>query len=178
MTRLLVLGVLNYQPMSGYDIQQLLKLSDAERWGGVLIGSIYHALNKMDSEGYVKVRSIEKTGHRQKAVYEITAKGREYLKDMVRESLETFSSGYPSTLYAGLAFIDKVPKQDALIALQTQANAVDGEIEALEAGLRAKTAAMQGPIPPMTQLIFDSMFDIARARQSFVQKAMLLLQDQ
>ena len=34
MTRILVLGLLDVQPMSGYDIQQMLRISDAERWGG------------------------------------------------------------------------------------------------------------------------------------------------
>ncbi|WP_249529548.1 PadR family transcriptional regulator [Paenibacillus brevis] len=46
MTRLLVLGMLDMKPMSGYDIQQMLQTTDAERWSGVLIGSIYHALKK------------------------------------------------------------------------------------------------------------------------------------
>ena len=48
MTRLLVLGMLKMEPMSGYDIQQLLKLKNADQWGGVLIGSIYHALKKLE----------------------------------------------------------------------------------------------------------------------------------
>ena len=64
MTRLLVLGMLDAQPLSGYDIQQLLRLSDAERWGGVLIGSIYHALKKLEKEGHIEISSIEMTGHR------------------------------------------------------------------------------------------------------------------
>lgn len=33
MTRLLVLGLLVEQPMSGYDIQQKIIGADAERWG-------------------------------------------------------------------------------------------------------------------------------------------------
>ena len=44
MTKLLVLGLLDGGPMSGYDLQQKLGGADAERWGGVLPGSIYHAL--------------------------------------------------------------------------------------------------------------------------------------
>lgn len=59
MTRVLVLGLLDVKPMSGYDIQQLLRISDAERWGGVLIGSIYHALKKMEKEGLVVVESLD-----------------------------------------------------------------------------------------------------------------------
>ena len=36
MTKLLVLGLLDGGPMSGYDLQQKLGGADAERWGGVL----------------------------------------------------------------------------------------------------------------------------------------------
>ena len=48
MTKLLVLGLLDGGPMSGYDLQQKLGGADAERWGGVLPGSIYHALKKLE----------------------------------------------------------------------------------------------------------------------------------
>ena len=34
--------------MSGYDIKQMLQTMDAKRWGGVLIGSIYYALKKLE----------------------------------------------------------------------------------------------------------------------------------
>ena len=40
MTKLLVLGLLDDHPMSGYDIQQKIRMADAERWGGVLVVSI------------------------------------------------------------------------------------------------------------------------------------------
>ncbi len=46
LTRMLVLSLLDYEPMSGYDIKQMLEMTDAERRGGVLIGSIYHALKE------------------------------------------------------------------------------------------------------------------------------------
>lgn len=50
MTKLLVLGLLEEHPMSGYDIQQKISMADAERWGGVLVGSIYHALKKLKNK--------------------------------------------------------------------------------------------------------------------------------
>ncbi|MFR4561382.1 MAG: PadR family transcriptional regulator [Flavonifractor plautii] len=67
MTKLLVLGLLDGGPMSGYDLQQKLGGADAERWGGVLPGSIYHALKKLEGEGCIALAGVEQTGHRQKA---------------------------------------------------------------------------------------------------------------
>lgn len=175
MTRLLVLGMLDIQPLSGYDIQQMLRISDAERWGGVLIGSIYHALKKLESEGYIELQSIEQTGHRQKAVYSITDKGRDHLKTLTLESLQSLSLEYPTTLYSGLSFSHKIVESDAAASLEKQKEFLQREYEALEYGLKAKSDAMQNHIPPMTQLIFDHMFGLIKLRQEFVEKAIQLL---
>ncbi|WP_041668175.1 PadR family transcriptional regulator [Acetobacterium woodii] len=176
MTRILVLGLLDVQPMSGYDIQQMLRLSDAERWGGVLIGSIYHALKKMDQEGLVTIDSIEQTGNRQKAIYRITATGKTHLAELVRDSLTIASVQYPSSLYSGLSFIEKVSREDALAALNKQLVALEKEYQALENGLRLKDIAMQHTIPPMTTLIFDNMFALVNQQRILIKNAITLLQ--
>ncbi len=175
MTRLLVLGMLDMQPMSGYDIQQALKMTNAERWGGVLLGSIYHALKKMEQEGHVTVHSIEQTGHRQKAIYIITEKGKQHLKDLVRESLMESSVIYPSTIYSGLSFYDKLDKDSARLALQTQRRRLDEEYAAVEQGIEAKGKAMSNHFPPMISLILGHMRTIVRQQQDFVDKALEIL---
>lgn len=176
MTRLLVLGILDVQPMSGYDIQQALQMTDAERWGGVLIGSIYHALKKMEQEGYVTVTSIEQTGHRQKAVYSITGTGRTYLQTLIKNSLKASSVLYPSTLYSGLSFYEKLSMEECRKALEEQRVALNDEYSAVKRGLEAKDAAMQHQIPPMVNLIMENMFSIIKQQQDFVDKALALLE--
>lgn len=178
MTRVLVLGMLDVQPMSGYDIQQVLRLSDAERWGGVLIGSIYHALKKMEKEGLVIVDSIEQTGHRQKAIYKITETGQDHLKQLVAECLETSSVNYPSTLYSGISFIEKISNDNALKALYLQRDSLEKEYTELENGMRLKNVAMNNHIPPMTNLIFENMFAVVKQQQSFVKDAIQLLESE
>ncbi len=175
MTRLLVLGMLDIQPMSGYDIQQMLKLNDAERWGGVLIGSIYHALKKMEQEKLIEVTSIEHTGMRQKAVYTITDSGRKHLQELTQEALKTSSVIYPSTLYSGLSFYHKLPEEDVVTALELQKKKVDSEYEAMKAGLELKNSWMQNNMPPMTKLMFDNMFGIIKLQQEFIEEALKLL---
>ena len=175
MTRLLVLGMLDMRPMSGYDIQQALKMTNAERWGGVLLGSIYHALKKMEQEGHVSVNSIEQTGHRQKAIYNITEKGKQHLKDLVRESLMESSVIYPSTIYSGLSFYNKLDKDSARLALQDQRRRLDEEYAAVIQGIEAKSEAMKNQFPPMVSLILDHMRAIVLQQQVFVDKALEIL---
>ena len=71
----MVLGLLKTKPMSGYEIQQLLIISQSDSWAGILPGSIYHALKKMEKEQLVAIDSIEQTGNRSKAIYKITEQG-------------------------------------------------------------------------------------------------------
>ena len=178
MTRLLVLGMLDAQPMSGYDIQQALQMTDAERWGGVLIGSIYHALKKMEQEGVVEVASMEQTGHRQKAIYAITPAGRQYLQTLLYEALKTPPPLYPSTFYSALSFCDKLPAAQCCEALRLQGAALQREYEAVERGLQAKDDAMQHNIPPLVRLIMDHMFTVVRQQQQFVEDALRLLENE
>ncbi len=175
MTRLLVLGMLDIQPMSGYDIQQSLKMTDAERWGGVLIGSIYHAIKKLEQEGHVEITSIEQTGNRQKAIYKITDSGKKHLKDLVREALMVSSVFYPSTLYSGLSFFNKLSLEETKHALEQQLSTLNNEYAAVKQGYEAKVSVMQNSIPPMVKLIFDNMFAIIHQQQDFVEKALELL---
>lgn len=178
MTRLLVLGLLDVQPMSGYDIQQTLSMLDAERWGGILVGSIYHALKKLEQEKYIELTGIEQTGHRQKAVYQTTQQGKEHLKSLISDSLRTSSVLYPTTLYSGLSFIDKIPPDQARRALEEQKQLLDEEYRALEHGLKEKEAALQDDIPQISKITFDNMFAIIRQQQQFIESLLDIFRQQ
>ncbi len=178
MTRLLVLGMLDMQSMSGYDIQQMLKLTNADRWGGVLIGSIYHALKKLEQEEYIEIESVEQTGHRQKAVYKITATGKKHLKELVAESLQSSSVQYPSTLYSGLSFLNIISPEQTKQALVQQLNMLDQEYRALEYGHNAKKEAVGDALNPLMQLIFANMYSIVKQQQDFLRKVLQLLEQQ
>ncbi|WP_067840837.1 PadR family transcriptional regulator [Amphibacillus sediminis] len=175
MTKLLVLALLEIKPMSGYDIKQMLQLSDAERWAGVLIGSIYNALKKLEQDGYIKVKEIAQTGHRQKAIYHITAEGQRYCRDLIVESLQNATVSYPTTLYAGLSFADRLSVEQARTALLEQKDRLETEFTALEEGLALKKSATGNVLPPMTELVFNHMFDVIALQQKFVDQALAII---
>ncbi|MBA4699070.1 MAG: PadR family transcriptional regulator [Ruminococcus sp.] len=158
MTQIFVLGLLDMRPMSGYDIQTILQESNVEQWGNVLVGSIYHALKKMEREEYIEITDIEQTGHRQKAIYQITEKGKEYLHKLIIQSLSGLPKLYPTTLYAGLSFLDKCSKAEAHQALEQQIKALEEEKAELEKGLKQKKAALGDNLTPLIKLNFDNMF--------------------
>ena len=161
MTKLLVLGLLDGGPMSGYDLQQKLGGADAERWGGVLPGSIYHALKKLEGEGCIALAGVEQTGHRQKAVYRITEAGRNHLHTLIASAL------YPTTLYSALSLADKLSQAEVRLALEEQRRRLEAEYAALERG-RAGNEGQE--VPPLARITIDNMVDIVQRQRRCVEE--------
>lgn len=176
MTRLLVLGLLDDQPMSGYDIQQKVSNADAERWGGILVGSIYHALKKLEKEEYIELVNIEQTGHRQRAVYQITLQGKEYLRSLIVNSLCTPSIIYPTTLYSGLSLLEKIPRDVACKALKEQKRLLDKEYFSLEQGQK-KNMETGEEIPSISKITIDNMVAIIQQQQYFIERLLKELEE-
>ncbi|MDZ5470576.1 PadR family transcriptional regulator [Bacillus sp. 31A1R] len=167
MTRLMVLGLLRTKAMSGYEIQQLLQISETDRWAGILPGSIYHALKKMEKEQLVEIEKVEQTGNRSKAIYKITDIGEEEFQKLLRESLETPSVMLPTSLYTGLSFIDNLEKDKVLLALQSQKELLEKELCSHKEGMEVKRKYMT--IDGITELTFENIFKQYEIQIDFIQ---------
>jgi DNA-binding PadR family transcriptional regulator len=153
MTRLVILGLLCRQPLSGYQIQRLLQLSRTDQWAEILPGSIYHALKKLTADGLVQLQATERTGFRTKAIYAITAAGREEFRKLLREAWRTPHRTLPATLYAALNFVDDLPQSEVQTAIAEQISALEAELASWNAGEAAKEQAMGG-LPPFLRAAF------------------------
>ena len=156
MTRLMVLGLLKTKPMSGYEIQQLLVKSQSDSWAGILPGSIYHALKKMEKEQLVAIDSIEQTGNRSKAIYKITDQGEIEFNKLLVESLQVSSVQLPSNLYTGLSFIEHLTTENIIQALKTQQILLEQQLSQQKAGIQEKRNYM--PMDEVTEMLFQNVF--------------------
>jgi transcriptional regulator len=76
---LLILALVEDRPRHGYEIGRLI----VSRSQGALsyhIASLYPTLYRLEDQGLVEGRWVEKTGQRRRRYYKLTAKGRERLK--------------------------------------------------------------------------------------------------
>ena len=176
MTKLLVLGLVDGRPMSGYDIQQMVNRADAERWGGVLPGSIYHALNKLEREGCISLADVTRTGHRQRAVYQITDRGREQLHDLLLQTLRAPATPYPTALYSALSLLDRLPREEARQALREQRTRLEEEAGALARG-QAQNAAEREEVPPVSRITIEHMVALIRLQRRFVEQLLEALEE-
>ena len=152
----MVLGLLKSKPMSGYEIQQILTKSQSDSWAGILPGSIYHALKKMEKEGLVEIDSIEKTGNRSKAIYKITQDGEKEFEALLLESLQVSSVYLPSNLYTGLSFIQHLSNDEIIQSFKNQQILLEEQLATLKEGIEIKRTHM--PLDEVTEMLFQNVF--------------------
>jgi transcriptional regulator len=76
---LLVLSLLEDQPRHGYDISKLIQI----RSGGALrfhVTSLYPLLHRLEEQGWIEGRWVEKAEQRRRRYYSLTAQGRKVLR--------------------------------------------------------------------------------------------------
>ena len=76
---LLVLSLLEDQPRHGYDVSKLIQI----RSGGALqfhVTSLYPLLHRLEKQGWIAGRWVEKAEQRRRRYYSLTPKGREVLR--------------------------------------------------------------------------------------------------
>lgn len=72
----IILGFLNYEEMSGYDIKQAFSNSIGFFYDASF-GAIYPALRKLEEEGYVTKQEVIQSGKPNKIMYKVTQMGKE-----------------------------------------------------------------------------------------------------
>jgi PadR family transcriptional regulator, regulatory protein AphA len=82
--RYLLLGLLDLEDQSGYDLKQLIEQSVGHFWRESY-GQIYPALEQLEHEGLVKSRLEHQAGRPERKVYTLLGPGRERLRAWLKE---------------------------------------------------------------------------------------------
>lgn len=85
-TSFAVLGLLSFQPMSGYDLKQFADRSIGHFYWSPAKSQIYAELRRLRSEGLVTEEYVEQDTRPDKRVYAITPEGRERLSSWINGS--------------------------------------------------------------------------------------------
>src|SRR5918997_1999390 len=110
-----ILGMLAWRPMSGYDVKALVDRSVRFFWA-VSYGQIYPELRRLSEAGLIDAAD-EPQGGRRRTVYTLTEAGRGALEEWLAQAPETFA-----TRDQGLAqqFFPRAPAGAARGALGAQ----------------------------------------------------------
>jgi DNA-binding PadR family transcriptional regulator len=83
-----ILGMLGWRPMSGYEIKSIVDKSTRMFWAASY-GQIYPELRRLEAAGLVEGQA-DPTGGRRRIVYRLTAAGREELRRWLAEEPEVY----------------------------------------------------------------------------------------
>lgn len=126
-----VLALLAERPMHPYEMYQLLLDRHEDELVKVRPGSLYHAVERLDGLGHVRVCGTERSGNRpERTTYEITSTGRAALRWRLLEMLNAPVNEYPEFPVA-LSECHNLPADQVVNQLTDRLNALDGELDRL-----------------------------------------------
>lgn len=173
MVRLWILGLLKKRPMHGYEIKRYLEITRSDQWAGILVGSIYHAIKRLESEGLIAQRALEHAGNRTRAVYEITPAGEEEFRRLLEEAWTTPCPALPSTLYTAMTFLRDLPTETVLSAIDKQIAALEKTLAEWDAAESLK--ARYGDPSGIQKLLFQNGRDHFQADLKLLKEIRRLL---
>jgi DNA-binding PadR family transcriptional regulator len=118
MIKYILLGFLNYQPMTGYELKQTIDDSTSHFWHAYH-SQIYTILRQMEQEKLVTSQFLKEEGQPDKRVYTITEEGKQALEDWLNQTL-TEASPVKEELLVRLFFSAQREPQQVLTELRLQ----------------------------------------------------------
>lgn len=132
MIKVLILYYLSLKSTHGYEIQKFIQVNHMDSWTKIQSGSIYYALAKLEKEGLIKLVAEVNVGAKSRKIYSITDKGREELKLLVNEELNSPIGEAGSDkfiLYPLLCVADKDETESVIISHISELEKKKAEIE-------------------------------------------------
>jgi DNA-binding PadR family transcriptional regulator len=136
-----VLALLHERPMHAYEMYQLLIHRHNHRIVKTRPGSLYHTVERLAGQKYVRATGTERAGNRpERTTYELTTAGAEALRLRVESGLETYAYEYP-LFPVVLAEAHNLDRADAVLRLRRRVEQLDeliAEEDASEADVRSR----------------------------------------
>ncbi len=163
--RMVILGLLREKPLYGYEIKQIIEehMSD---WTSIAFGSIYFALDKLSSEGFVDKVSVEKQGRRpSRSVYQINQTGRDEFLRLLRESWQQVEQQF-FTLDLCLFFMQALPREEIIAYLRARQESLQSVLRHIQT--HREEEMEQPEIPPIARAIFNHSIAHTRAELDWI----------
>lgn len=118
MLKFILLGILNYASMTGYDVKQFMDGSTTHFWYAQT-SQIYRTLDKLEEEGSLSSTIEHQEGRPSKRIYHITEQGRKALTDWLLSPLDRTPQP-KNELLVFLFFAGQLDKETLLQQLRLQ----------------------------------------------------------
>lgn len=175
-TRLLVLGgVRQFQPVHGYFLRRELLSWNVDQWANVQPGSIYHALQRLQKDGYVRELAIETEGNRpERTVYGLTEEGEVEYINLLREALWNVATFDPKPTMTLASFMTVLSREEVVAAMRHRVTDIDAKVRSI--GYSVEDVEQSKTTPPYVREIYDLTAARLRAEQQWARELIARLE--
>jgi len=142
-TSYVILGLLTFREMSGYDLKQLINKSNTHFYWSPAKSQIYGELRRLESHGLVTMREVPQTLRPDKRLYQITPEGTEAMLQWLRSS-GVEPDSYKSALLLKTFFGHMLPHDVTLGLLEERRKQIAQELTMCEKRTAELQEKMQG----------------------------------
>ncbi|MBF7809349.1 PadR family transcriptional regulator [Clostridium beijerinckii] len=132
MIKVLILYYLSIKSTHGYEIQKFIQTNHMDKWTKIQSGSIYYALNKLEKDKLIVLKEEIGSGSKARKIYKITDKGRDELKELVKNEItnELYPSG--SDKFIIYPLLNTLDKQSMISLIHTHISGLRDKITYLK----------------------------------------------
>lgn len=143
---MVVLELLHEAPTHPYEIQQKIRERRLDRLTRVTVGSLYHAVEKLEQDGLIAVVETSRAGKRpERTTYRLTDLGLDAFRAEVVTSISAVAVEHPRFAMAA-QHLHTVRPEEALAGLRARVLALGGEIAAVDAAISELEAREVDPL--------------------------------
>lgn len=162
---LIVLGILEKESLSAYDIQKLVEYRNISKWVKISTPSIYKKVIQLEEKGYVKSAMVKEGKMAEKAVYSLTPEGKvEFEKLMLKISLQPINIFLDFN--AVIVNLENLSLKEQEICLENIENNIKIMKEYIEKNINLKES-IPG-IPETGKAVLQQQFILAKAIEDWI----------
>lgn len=169
----LLLGIIYKEPLNAYEITKLLAYMNIKWWFNVADSTVYTTLKNLEKKGLIK-GTIERIGNMpDRTIYSLTGKGKDELKETIKESILQFS--YDTNVFTIAAFVmDILETEEKKELLERRLNILQSYITGIS---KQNNETWKREVPDLHVANLERMIDIVQAEISGTKRLLSVIEE-
>lgn len=169
----LLLGIIYKEPLNAYEITKLLAYMNIKWWFNIADSTVYTTLKNLEKKGLIK-GTIERIGNMpDRTIYSLTEKGKDELKETIKESILQFS--YDTNIFTIAAFVmDILETEEKKELLERRLNILQSYITGIS---KQNNETWKREVPDLHVANLERMIDIVQAEISGTKRLLSVIEE-
>ena len=169
----LLLGIIYENPLNAYEITKLLAYMNVRWWFNIADSTVYTTLKNLEKRGSIK-GTTERIGNMpDRTIYSLTEKGRDELKESIKESILQFD--YDTNIFTIAAFcMDILETEEKKDLLEKRLKILRSYLSGIT---EQNSDAWKREVPVFHAANLERMIDIVKAEISGTKRLLSVIEE-